>query len=405
MNEMRIWQNMTCLDISGGRKRKIERAGTIAHAHVINFESLDLLLSIGSSYDAVIIDESHKCANNSGQTMNVLQLSMKAKRRLLLTGTPVSNNLEAVFYQMLICDGGRSLGSSKTRFLEQYFLMESTAKGQATYTPREGAITEVSAKMAKATYFLKKDEVLDLPGKTHTPLYLDMLPDQARYYNDLKKEAVSFIQDGTVTIEMAATRMMKLAQICQGFVRTDDGDDKHFNDVKTDTLAELLTGSYAGHKVVVWARFSYEIDRLCKKLEQLGVSYLRYDGTIKQTDRDRAIEVWNQDPNVRVFIGQIQMGIGITLHAKDCAVPCAVCIYLGMDFSYVNWQQSMDRIHRIGQKWPCSYLYLLTENGIDRRMYEAVLAKDSIAQAVHKQGKDFYLSLLRDDTPQLAMID
>lgn len=406
INELHKWQNMVGLEITGTRKRKIERLGTIAHVHVINYESLDLVIEMENIYDAIIVDESHKCANHTNQTLNVLQLAMESKRRLLLTGTPVSNNLEAVFYQMLICDGGRSLGSSKTKFLEQFFNSEDVGNGQKKYFPRDGAIETVSGRMAKCTYFLKKEDVLDLPEKTHTPLYLPMTEDQRRYYNQVKNEAITYIQDKTVTTEMAVTRMMKLAQICQGFVITDEGGEvRHFNDVKTAALTEMLTGDYAGHKVVVWARFSFEIDRLCEQLTGAGIQHLRFDGTLGQRHRDWAVEQWNTNPDIRVFVGQIQMGIGITLHAKDCAVPCCNSVLLGLDYSYVNLTQARDRIHRIGQRWPVSYVYMLTEEGIDRRIYTALQAKEQTAEAVHRQGKDFYLSLLTDDTPNLALID
>jgi hypothetical protein len=405
VDELRQWQNMTALDISGTRKRKVERLGMVAHAHVINYESLPLLAQIGSVYDAIIVDESHRCANHTDQTMNVLDMAMKAKKRMLLTGTPVSNSLEAVFYQMLITDGGRALGSSKTKFLEAYFNSQATNNGQTTYTPREGAIQAVSAKMAKCTYFLKKDEVLDLPEKTHTPLYLQMTDDQARYYEQVRQDSISYIQDSTVTAEMAATRMMKLAQICQGFVIDDNKEVRHFNDTKSQAMTDLVLNTYAGRKLVIWCRFTYEIDRLCEFLKKSGVAYLRYDGKIPQRERDWAKETWQTDPRYTVFVGQVQMGIGITLHAGTCSLPCADTAYLSLDFSFVNWVQSMDRIHRIGQRWPCSYTYLLTENGIDRRIYQSLQIKAQTADAVHKAGKEFYLSLLTDDTPRLAMID
>ncbi|NEN87903.1 MAG: DEAD/DEAH box helicase [Okeania sp. SIO3H1] len=403
--ELLEWQNMMGLEITGTRKKKVERLGTVAHVHIINYESLNLVIDLGNVYDAVIIDESHKCANNSNQTMNVLDLGLKARRRLLLTGTPVSNNLEAVFYQMLITDGGRALGASKTKFMEQYFNSETVGNGQSVYTPRDGAIEEVSNKMAKCTYFLKKEEVLDIPEKTHSPIYLPMTDDQSRYYEELKNEAITYIQDQSVTVEMATTRMMKLAQICQGFVMTDEGEVRNFHDVKTQALTELITSTYAGRKLVVWCRFTHEINRLCEQLNQLQIPHIRYDGQVKQRDRDASIQVWQHDPNYRVFVGQLQMGIGITLHAKDCAIPCCDAVYQALDFSYVNWVQSMDRIHRIGQRYPVSYRYLLTENGIDKKVYKALQAKEATANAVHKQGKDFYLSLLTEDTPDLAMID
>lgn len=403
--EMSMWQNMTALEITGSRKRKIERLGTIAHAHIVNYESLPLVVSVLNQYDAVIVDESHRCANHTDQMLNVLDLAMKARRKLLLTGTPTSNNLEAVFYQMLITDGGRSLGSNKTRFMSEFFDSETVNKGHSKYTPKSGAVEAVASRMSRCTYFLKKDEVLDLPEKTHTPLYLPMTEDQAKYYRQVKQEAVSFIQDQTVTVEMAIQRMMKLAQICQGFVISDQGELRHFNDTKNIALTEMILGNYSGHKLVVWCRFTFEIDRLCQMLHSNGIPHVRYDGKTKQIDRDRGIEVWQHDPSVRVFVGQLQMGIGITLHAATCAVPCCNAAYLALDFSYVNWIQSMDRIHRIGQRWPVSYIYLLTEDGIDRRIYQALKAKEETATAVHRYGKEFYLSMLTDDTPHLAMVD
>ena len=114
---------------------------------------------------------------------------------------------------------------------------------------------------------------------------------------------------------------------------------------------------------------------------------------------------WNNTPQVTAFVGQIQMGVGITLTANECQVPCYHCIYQGLDYSYVNWVQSVDRIHRIGQIYPCHYSYLLMEDGIDEKIYKALQTKANTANAVYKKGKDFFLSLLKGDEPALAAID
>jgi hypothetical protein len=95
------------------------------------------------------------------------------------------------------------------------------------------------------------------------------------------------------------------------------------------------------------------------------------------------------------------MGIGVNLTAKDCEVPCCDTIYVGLDYKYVSWYQSVQRMHRIGQRWPCNYTYLLTDNGIDKAIYNSVLSKQQLASDVYSEGKDYYLSLLTDDTPLL----
>lgn len=394
--EMHQWQGMVGLEIvSYSREKKLERLGMMAHAHIINYASLKLVL--GNQYDGLIVDESHCCANNSQQTQNTLQLSLHAKRKLLLTGTPVSNSLRSVFFQMLICDGGRALGASRQKFLEEYFTVDRNGP-RTEYVPNQDAVEKISALMSRNTYFLAKSDALDLPEQTHTPLYLEMTEEQRRYYNNLKNETITYIQDTAVTVEMAQTKLMKLAQVCQGFVLDDQKKGRHFNDAKTNALIDLLVNTYPQRKVIVWTRFTYEIERVCKLLQDAGLVYARFDGTVKGKAREQALYNWEHDPNLRVFVGQISMGIGVNLTAKDCAIPCCDTIYLGLDYKYVSWYQSVQRMHRIGQRWPCNYIYLLTDNGVDKNIYNSVLSKQQLASEVYSEGKDYYLSLLTDET-------
>lgn len=404
-DEYQLWQSMTALEISGEREAKLRKAALPAHAHVVNYESLRCVLH--NQYDGIIADESHSLANSSDQTTNMLDLGRHARRKLALTGTPISNSLESAFNQMLFVDGGRALGPSKTKFLEEYFNSERVGpQGTAKNLPKQGALEAISERMSRCTYFLKKEDALDLPAKTHTPMYLEMTNDQARYYNTLKTEYLVYIQDSQVSVQQAASRMMKLRQICQGFVLDDAKENKNFSSAKVDALLDMLKGKLAGRKVVIWAVFTHEIDMLCQRLMAEQIGFVRLDGTVTSKKvRDEGLKLWNGHPQVTVFIGQIQMGIGITLHANECYVPCYDCIYLGIDYSFINWVQSQDRIHRMGQIYPCSYTYLLTADGVDRNIYSSLQAKANTSNAVYKAGKEFYASLVKGDEPNLAAVD
>jgi hypothetical protein len=401
--ELKNWQGMTSVEITGSRESKFKKAGMQAHAHIINYESLDIVVQ--NHYDAIIVDECHRCANHTTQTTRVLEISLRCNRRLTLTGTPVSNNLASLFYQMLITDGGRSLGVSHTAFMQQFFTQQPVDnKGHTAPQAKETAAEQIAAKMASHCYFLKKEEALDLPEKVHAPVYLEMTDDQARYYEQVKKEAITYIQDAEVTVEMAAQRMMKLMQICQGIVRGDDGTWKRFNNIKQETLLEDLQSELRGRKVVVWCRFTEEINSLVEAAHKAGIWSLRFDSEISGSMRNRSIDAWNNDPRYTLFVGQLAMGEGIELVAENCMTPCFETYYLGLDYRYVNWKQTQDRIHRLTQKFKCYYKYLLTPNGVDNAIYQALLAKESTANVVHKTGKDFYLSLLTDDTPNLGAL-
>ncbi len=402
--EMLQWQGATGVELAGTKEKKLKMAGTVAHAHIVNYESLRNVE--GNEYSAIIADELHRLANHSQQTERMLRLAFTARFRIGLTGTLVSNSLESVFYQMLFIDGGRSLGASKTAFLEQYFNQETVAPGVTKKEPKEGALAAVSSRISRCAYFLKKEEVIelgDLPPKTHVPLRLEMSVQQRKYYNDLKKEAIAYIQDLEVTAEQAAAKVMKLRQVCQGFVMDETGQSRSFSNSKIDVLLDMLKTKLWGRKVAVWCTFTHEVDTLCRTLQAAGIGYVRLDGTVtNKKTRDQALKLWNTEPRIQVFVGQIQMGIGITLHANECQVPCYDCVYMSVDWSYTNWVQSQDRIHRIGQKFACTYTYLLAEDSVDWQIYQALRAKEGTAQAVHRQGKDFFLALLTEDTPNLA---
>jgi SWI/SNF-related matrix-associated actin-dependent regulator of chromatin subfamily A-like protein 1 len=394
--ELRLWQNATGVIIRGDTVRKSRLAGTPAHHHIINYQNLKYVDH--NEYDGLIVDEIQACANATAQTEHVRTIAQRTRKRLGLSATPIANKLESIFYPMLIIDGGKALGASKTAFLEKFFVAEAVYGSPAPiYEAKAGAEQAIAAAMAESTHFVRKEEVLpDLPSKTHAPRYLEMTAEQARYYKTVKEEAITYIQDTTVTIEQAAARMMKLLQICQGFVLADGGaGGRHFTDAKTEVLIRLLTESLANRKVMVWAYFTYEIDRLVAQLQHYAIPHIRMDGQVPQKQRDAFKARWNLEDDLRVCIRQMSMSAGVTMHANESRVPCYDMIYMGLSYRYIDWVQSQDRIHRIGQQYPCSYTYLLTENGLDRHVYEVCLDKYTTVERVHDMGKNFFLKLLR----------
>lgn len=395
--ELALWQNAASVVVHGSSaQRKLRLAGQPSHFHIVNYEGLKYVLH--NHYAGVILDEIHKCSNSSGFTNNSVTIAERATKKLGLTGTPISNDLKGIFYPMLILDGGRALGPSRTAFLEKYFnkTINFAAGNIPDYEAKQDAHIEIAKAIATSSYFLKKTEALPfLPKKTHTPIYLPMTEEQKRYYEQLRRETLVYIQDATVSVEQASARMMKLLQICQGFALTDDDKGgRHFTDVKTETLMDLLTDQLREQKVIVWAYFTYEIERLSQALTSKGISHLRIDGTVTgQKVRDAAKDRWNTDSSVKVFIRQLSMSEGVTLlGTKDS--PCSTAIYLTLNYRMTDLLQSQDRNHRIGQEHPCTYLYLLTENGVDRKVYGRLLEKVETAEAVQKQGKRYYTDLL-----------
>ena len=92
------------------------------------------------------------------------------------------------------------------------------------------------------------------------------------------------------------------------------------------------------------------------------------------------------DPDVTVFVGQIATaGLGITLTAADTMV------FFSLDYSMSNFEQAKARIHRVGQRNPCTYIYLVADRTVDEKVLQALIDKADLAKALiddYRAGKN-----------------
>lgn len=413
-SELLQYQGIKGTIIRGDSHMKRRRAVELSWAHVCTYGSLKYL--INNSYDVVIADEAHNMANEDTELFDqAFDIGQRAKRRIALSGTPVRNRMPSMWAQYYWLDGGRCLGSSKKQFMEKYF--DTSARPPE---PKEGAEDAIIAATSRVTYYLRKEDALpDMPKKLPPQaVHVTMTRDQKVYYERVRAEAVAEIQAGRVSTINEHSKIMKLFQICQGWVKTDDGSIINFNSAKLDALQEMLTGhgDLADRKVVVWCRFKHDIDIVSAMLTKQQVPHLRLDGDTSDGMRNRIKDTWNIDYRYRVFVGTIQMGIGINLHALDCVRPtlrgvepyrCSATVYYGTDYSPVNLEQSEDRTHRGDQVEDCLYRYILCSDlneddpmdqttTVDVKVYRIVQDKMKLAVKTFDEGSNHYRELIMD---------
>jgi SNF2 family DNA or RNA helicase len=108
-------------------------------------------------------------------------------------------------------------------------------------------------------------------------------------------------------------------------------------------------------------------------LEHRAIQYSVISGEIK--DRDDQVRRFQEDPDTTVFIGQIATaGLGITLTAADTMV------FYSLDYSMSNFEQAKARIHRVGQRNPCTYIYLVAASTVDEKVLQALRDKADLAR-------------------------
>ena len=126
---------------------------------------------------------------------------------------------------------------------------------------------------------------------------------------------------------------------------------------------------------MVIARFIPEIRAIGKLLTKMGIRYAQISGEIK--DRDAQVAAFQNDPDVTVFVGQIATaGLGITLTAASTMV------FYSLDYSMSNYEQTRARIHRVGQRQPCTYIHLVAKDTVDEKVLRALRDKANLAKAL-----------------------
>ena len=376
--------------LEGTTARKVD---TIRHMNgaalqvlVVNYESAWRLESelLKWAPDLIIADEGHKIkTHNIAASKALHRLSAKAKYRLLLTGTVITNKPVDVFSQYKFADT-RVFGSSFYLFRNRYFDM--TGYGNHTPVMKRSMEPEFTERLHSIAFRATKAECLDLPDTTDIVQRVELEPAAMRTYRQLVKDSYAELAGDTVTVTNVLTRLLRLSQLTGGFL---GGDDQRaagpnlppcsvhpISTAKLDALSDIIeSAEQDGKKLVVIARFIPEIRAIGKLLTKKGIRYAQISGEVK--DRDAQVAAFQDDPGVTVFVGQIATaGLGITLTAASTMV------FYSMDYSMSNYEQTRARIHRVGQRQPCTYIHLVAKDTVDEKVLQALRDKANLAKAL-----------------------
>ena len=213
-----------------------------------------------------------------------------------------------------------------------------------------------------------KEQVLDLPKKIRTPIYLEFDSSQKKRYvnaiDDKFQELFDKMQvdedynpdleKGSKFIELAAMRMFTAQE------KIKDGS----------TLEAIENVLEEGKKIVVFTNFTSIIDLLTAELDKKNISSLFIDGRIKVEERQKRMDLFQSKTGPSVFICNSQVGaFGITLTAAE------VALINDLPWEPSTLQQEEDRIYRIGQTKIVNILYPIYSGTVDEDMFEVLREK------------------------------
>ena len=337
------------------------------------------------AWEYIIIDEAHRIKNEESSLAQIIRL-FNSRNRLLITGTPLQNNLHELWALL--------------NFLLPDVFGDSEAFDQWFSSQDEDSDTVVQQLHKVLRPFLlrrvKSDVEKSLLPKKEMNLYIGMSDMQVKWYKKILEKDIDAV-NGAGGKKESKTRLlnivMQLRKCCNHpylFEGAEPGPpyttDEHLvnNAAKMVMLDKLLKRlKNQGSRVLIFSQMSRLLDILEDYSVMRGYQYCRIDGSTAHEDRIAAIDDYNKEGSEKfLFLLTTRAGgLGINLTSAD------IVILFDSDWNPQADLQAMDRAHRIGQTKQVIVFRFVTENAIEEKVLERAAQKLRLDQLVIQQGR------------------
>jgi len=322
----------------------------------------------GKDYQVAIIDEAHYIKSaGAKRTEAVLDIAKKAKRCILLTGTPAVNRAEDLFTQVQALLP-QHVPRNKTQFCTRYCEKKEMKGYGRSFVKWDGARNKMELyTLLTSTIMirrLKKDVLTQLPAKRRQRIFLAASKMNAERMAELQEwlaEKRGAEEDG---MESAPADVMHCFRITA--------------EAKIDGVADYVEYLLSNDvKFLIFGHHHVMLDAIEKKVSSAGVKYIRIDGKTPAAQRQGFVQQFQTDTSTRVAVlGITACGQGLTLTAAHTVV-----------FAELYWVpgqmlQAEDRVHRIGQQEMVDVHYCIAPGSLDEIMYNSLNRKSKDTSAI-----------------------
>jgi non-specific serine/threonine protein kinase len=391
--------NLKSLNLTGSERKssfkKIKEHDVIITSYALLRRDIDVLKEV--KFRSVILDESQNIKNYESQTAQSAKL-LNASHRLALSGTPIENRLSELW--------------SAFDFLMPGFLYDINEFNYRYGVPiQDKGDRTVESRLKKQIYpfilrRMKRDIAKDLPDKIENIAYCKMTPDQKDFYLDVLDNARDEIYNmvGTEGFEKSKmsvfTILTRLRQVCcHPKLYDKEGKMGNIDSGKFEHLKEMLEEIISeGHKVLLFSQFVQMLDIVKDWFDKTGIKYEYLTGATK--DRQSAVNNFNNDPNIPVFLISLKAGgTGLNLTGADYVIH------------YDPWwnpaveDQATDRAYRIGQTKNVFVYRLITKGSVEEKIMKLKERKRDLLDSVISTDRNVGKSITFDDIKDILTPD
>ncbi len=352
--------------ISEGKKFSTNEDFTIVNYDILkNFydtKNKDNSIIHNSNFDLVILDEAHMISNPQAQRTKIINSFVKdIKRVWLLTGTPMTSRPMNYYNLLSIIESpvAQNWMAYAIRYCQGYQFM--AGKRKVWNVQGASNLEELRDRTSKQMLRRLKEDVLDLPDKIISPIYLRLI---SKDYEEMMGEYYDWYEnksDESSSLTIQFSKLMKVRKIIA------NEKIKH-----TIEFAENIIEQ--GKKVIIFTNFT---DTLQMIHNHFGKQSVYLDGSCTKPQRQYAVDQFQDNEKIKVFVGNLKAaGVGLTLTSAE------VVIMNDLSFVPAEHAQAEDRAYRYGQKNNVLVYYPLFDNTIEGAIYDILTRKKQIINTV-----------------------
>jgi SWI/SNF-related matrix-associated actin-dependent regulator of chromatin subfamily A-like protein 1 len=352
--------------ICEGKKFSTEHDFVIINYDILkNFhdpKSKELTLLEQCNFDLVILDEAHMISNAQAQRTKIINSFVKKINRVwLLTGTPMTSRPMNYYNLLSIIESpvAQNWMAYAIRYCQGYQFKAGNRK--VWNVSGASNLEELRDRTSKQILRRLKEEVLDLPDKIITPVYLRL---QSKEYENLMGEYYDWYDknpDQSSSLTVQFSKLMKVRKVIA-------------NEKTRQTIEFAENILEQGKKVIIFTNFT---DSLQTIYQHFGKQAVYLDGSCSNSVRQQAVDQFQNEEKIKVFVGNLKAaGVGLTLTSAE------VVIMNDLSFVPAEHAQAEDRAYRYGQKSNVLVYYPLYENTIEGAIYDILNKKKQIIRTV-----------------------
>ena len=356
----------------------------IITSYALLWRDFELLKEMPFYY--IILDESQKIKNPLSVTAKAAY-QLKASHRLVMTGTPIENNLTELWAQFQFINPGM-LGSLNA--FNNYF-------GKAIEKDGDAQKAEQLRKLIYPFILRRTKEMVvkELPPKIENILFCNMTGPQEKtyekwrdYYRAVILKAID--EKGLNRSKMKVLEgLTRLRQLAVHPAMVDR--QYHQNSGKFEALEDMLEDVIReNHKVLIFSQFVKALSLVRKKLDARELPYLYMDGRTRK--RQELVDQFQQNEQIKIFLISLKAGgLGLNLTAADYV------IHLDPWWNPAVESQAMDRAHRIGQTKKVFVYKLITKGTVEEKILELQRKKQKLSRQLITTDAAFFKNLNKED--------